>query len=154
LNVRPQRIESRAQQDGRFEARFIGPVQPDYRLVLIAESHIDQGDIGADGRILIIPGFQFLYYFCRFFLPSRHGENMGETGVKGPAVSGNYGGVGGGRPRGRPLSRILCRSMVDADHWRRVRALRPVALVYGTTRLRLFGDEAPRRRGTKPLGVA
>jgi hypothetical protein len=43
--------------------------------------------------------------------------------------------------------------MVDADHWRRVRALRPVALVCGTTRLRLFGDEAPRRRGTKtPAG--
>ena len=55
---------------------------------MIAESHIDQGDIGADGRILIIPGLQVLDYFCCFFLPSRNGVNMGETGVEGSTVSG------------------------------------------------------------------
>ena len=65
-SVGPQRIEGRAQQDGRFESRFIGLVQPDHRLVLIAESHIDQGDIGADRRVLIIPGLQVLDYFYCF----------------------------------------------------------------------------------------
>jgi hypothetical protein len=31
---------------GRFELRFIGIFEPDHRLTMIAEPHIDQGDIG------------------------------------------------------------------------------------------------------------
>jgi hypothetical protein len=49
-SVGPQRIEGRTQQDGWVESRFIGLVQPDHRLVLIAEPHIHQGDIGGSWR--------------------------------------------------------------------------------------------------------
>src|ERR1700730_35304 len=37
-----QRIEGRSQQNGRVESRFITLVQPDHRLVPIAQSNIDR----------------------------------------------------------------------------------------------------------------
>jgi hypothetical protein len=46
-SVGPQRIENRMQQDRSFETRLKGRV---HRLVPIAESNIDQGNIGSDGR--------------------------------------------------------------------------------------------------------
>src|ERR1700730_9976937 len=39
-SVGPQRIEGRSQQNGRVESRFITLVQPDHRLVPIAQSNI------------------------------------------------------------------------------------------------------------------
>jgi hypothetical protein len=87
-SVGPQRIKGRAQQDGRLESRFIGLVQPDHRLVLIAKSHIDQRDIGTGRRVLIMPGLQVVDYFYCLFRPSRYGINKGEIGVEGPTVSG------------------------------------------------------------------
>src|ERR1700685_4607251 len=57
-SVGPQRIEGRAQQDGRLESGFITLVQPAHGLVRIAESNIDQGDIGIEGGILILPVLQ------------------------------------------------------------------------------------------------
>jgi hypothetical protein len=44
--VGSERIKGRPQQDRRFEARFIGLVQRDHCLVPIAETHINQSDIG------------------------------------------------------------------------------------------------------------
>jgi hypothetical protein len=57
-SVGSKRIEGRPQEDRRFEARFIGLVQRDHRLALIAETHINQGDIGIGRRVLIMPGPQ------------------------------------------------------------------------------------------------
>jgi hypothetical protein len=45
-SVGPERIESRPHEDGRVEARLIGLVEPDHRLVLITEPYIDQGNTG------------------------------------------------------------------------------------------------------------
>ena len=69
-SVSPQRIEGRAQQDGRVESRFIGFVQPDHRLVIIAKPHIYQSDIGVDRGILIRPSLQILDDVFGFALPS------------------------------------------------------------------------------------
>ena len=55
-------------------------------MVLIAESLVDQGDVGVDSGIMF--GLQIPDYFCRFFLSSRNGLSVGEIGVEGPAVSG------------------------------------------------------------------
>ena len=52
-SVGSERIEGRPQEDGGVEARLIGLVQPDHRLVLIAEPYIDQGNIGVGRRVLI-----------------------------------------------------------------------------------------------------
>jgi hypothetical protein len=87
-SVGPQRIEGRAQQDGRVESRFIGLVQPDHRPGMIAEPHVDQRDVGVGSRVLIMPGLQVPDYFHCFFFPSRNSVNVGEIGVEGPTVSG------------------------------------------------------------------
>jgi len=44
--IGPQGIECRTHQDGGIESRLIGLVQPDHRLVVIAEPEIDQRDTG------------------------------------------------------------------------------------------------------------
>ena len=44
--VSSERIEDRSHEDGGIESRLIGLVQPDYRLVLIAEPDIDQANTG------------------------------------------------------------------------------------------------------------
>jgi hypothetical protein len=62
-SVGPQRIEGRSQQNGRVESRFITLVQPDHRLVPIAQSNIDQGDVGFGRRVLLRLGLQVLGYF-------------------------------------------------------------------------------------------
>ena len=66
-SVGSERIEGRPQEDRGFEARLIGLVQRDHRLVLIAETHIDQRDIGIDRRVLIKPGVQVIYNLDCFF---------------------------------------------------------------------------------------
>ena len=69
-SVRSERIEGRPQEDRGFEARFIGLVERDHRLVPIAETHINQGDIGIGRRVLIMPDLQFTYNLDCFFLSS------------------------------------------------------------------------------------
>jgi hypothetical protein len=59
-HVGSKRVEGRPQQDRRFETRFIRFVQRDHRLALIAESNINQGDIGIGRRVLIMPGLQII----------------------------------------------------------------------------------------------
>jgi hypothetical protein len=56
LRVGPQGIEGRAQQDRRVKSRFIGSVQPDHRLILIAEPNANQCYIGVGRRVLFMPG--------------------------------------------------------------------------------------------------
>ena len=52
--VGSERIEDRSQQDGRIESRLIGLVQPDHRLVVVAESGIDRGNIrGSRGALTL-----------------------------------------------------------------------------------------------------
>jgi hypothetical protein len=55
---------------------------------MIAEPHVDQCDIGVDGRICLRPCFLVLDYVFGFDLLSRHGVNVGEIGVESPAVTG------------------------------------------------------------------
>src|ERR1700722_18758586 len=88
-SVGPQRIKGRPQQNGRVESRLIALVQPDHCLVLIAETYIDEGDVGFGGRVLVTMGLQILGYFQGFFLLSQNGVDVGETGVEYPTVSGN-----------------------------------------------------------------
>ena len=66
---------------------------------MIAEPHIDQGDIGVGSGVLIMPGLQVLDYFDCFVLPSGDGVNVGEIGVECPIVSGK---------RDRSLKRCDC----------------------------------------------
>src|ERR1700722_4593272 len=75
-SVGPQRIKGRPQQNGRVESRLVAPVQPDHCLVLIAETYIDEGDVGFGRRVLVLIGLQVLGYFDRFFLPSQNGINV------------------------------------------------------------------------------
>ena len=59
-SVGSERIEGRPQEDRGFEARFIGLVEREHRLVPIAETHINQRDIGIGRRVLIMPGVQVI----------------------------------------------------------------------------------------------
>jgi hypothetical protein len=68
--VGPERIKGRSQQDGWIESRLIGLVQPDHRLVVVAESHIDQGNIRIRWGVLALPSLQVLGYFQRLISPS------------------------------------------------------------------------------------
>src|SRR4051794_26079290 len=78
-SVGPQRIEGRAQQDGRVESRIVALVQPDHCMVLIPEAYIDQGDVGFGRRVLVMMGLQVLGYLDCFVLSSQNGVNVGET---------------------------------------------------------------------------
>src|SRR5438105_2499317 len=69
-SVGPQRVEGWTQQDGWVESRLISLVQPGHRLVLIAEPHIDQGNVRVRSRALVWPGLQILGYFQRLVRPS------------------------------------------------------------------------------------
>src|SRR5260370_13063219 len=62
-SVGSERIEGRPQQDGGLESRLIGHVQPDHRLVVVAESHVDQGNIRAPSEALARPCPPVLAYF-------------------------------------------------------------------------------------------
>src|SRR6266516_5264420 len=72
-SVGSERIEGRPQQDGGIESRLIGPVQPDHRLVVVAEAHKDQGNIRVRSGALARPGLKVLVYFQRLVTPSCSG---------------------------------------------------------------------------------
>src|SRR6266536_3155703 len=62
-SIRPERIEGWPQEDGGVESRLIGLVQPDHRLVVVAESHIDQGNIRVRSGAVALRRLQVLGYF-------------------------------------------------------------------------------------------
>src|SRR5207247_429612 len=87
-SVGSERIEGRPQQDGGIESRLIGLVQPDHRLVVVAEAHVDQGNIRIRSGALALQGLQVLGYFHRLVLPSRNGVSISEIGVEYRTASG------------------------------------------------------------------
>src|SRR6266496_2531967 len=69
-SIGPERIEGGPQEDGGVESRLIGLVQPDHRLIVVAESHIDQGNIRVRSGAVALRRLQVLGYFHRLVLPS------------------------------------------------------------------------------------
>src|SRR5438067_13197178 len=76
-SVGSERIEGRPQQDGGGEPRVIGLIQPDHRLVVVAQADIGQGDIRVSSGALALQGLQVLGYFHRLVPPSRNGVSVG-----------------------------------------------------------------------------
>ena len=68
--VVPERIEHRSHKDGGIESRLIGLVQPDYRLVVVAECHIDQRNIRVRSGAFACAALQVFGYFQCLVAPS------------------------------------------------------------------------------------
>jgi hypothetical protein len=52
--IAPQWIELRADQHDCLESSLVGFFEPVHRLVIVPETHIDQGNVGIDGSVLVL----------------------------------------------------------------------------------------------------
>jgi hypothetical protein len=84
--IRSQRIEDRPKQDGRIEASFLCPAQPEHCLVRVAKSDIGRGDPGVRRCILRLAIFQIPDDTHCLLRPPRYGIGVGQAGFDGGAI--------------------------------------------------------------------